>query len=84
MQSLAQPSQHLKEIKMNIKFSTEAQLAFNSASLEIKQSANSLLGSYAQYANRHSLPGKNTLKNISKEARNILGLPSGTQVFVKG
>lgn len=67
---------------MNIKYSPEAQLAFNSANDEIKKSANSLLGTYAAYINRHSLPGKSTLKNISKSARDILGLPAGTQIFI--
>jgi len=69
---------------MNIKFSPEAQVAFNAANPDIQKSANSLLASYAQYAQRHNLPGKHTLKNISKETRSVLGLPSGIQVFLKG
>lgn len=67
---------------MNIYLSPAAQTAFKNASLETKKTVESLLGSYAQYKNRHSLPGKSTLKNISASAREALSLPAGTQIFL--
>jgi len=68
---------------MDISYSKEAQRAFNSSPKVIQHYANSLLASYAQYANRHSLPGKSTLSNISKTARSLLNLPPGTVIFVR-
>lgn len=69
---------------MNVFFSFAAQAAFNAASADIKSQANSLLGSYSSYLNRHYLPGKTTLQSLRKETRKVLGLPAGTPVFECG
>jgi hypothetical protein len=69
---------------MNVFFSTEAQAAVNAAEAAIRAQAESLLGAYSAYANRHALPGKSTLKNISRQARELLALPAGTQIFCVG
>lgn len=68
---------------MNVFYTNEAQVAYKKASPHARAAADNCLASYSHYANRHSEPGKGTLKRISATARSMLGLPPGTPVFVK-
>lgn len=69
---------------MNVHYTAAAHAARNASDSNTQTAADTLLARFAAYANRHALPGKSTLKNLSRSARALLGLPAGTQVFQRG
>lgn len=64
---------------VNIKYTTAAQAAYRAADAATRAAADSLLGVYSAYRNRHALPGTGTLKRLQAQARAVLGITG--QVF---